>query len=173
MKNKPSLKAVVVLTAICLITATLLAVVNYVTAPIIEKAEYQKEQEALMQVLPSGEDFKAIDLSGASLDKRISSAYREKNGGYVFKITVTGYKSGLTVLCGIGSDGRVDGAVCLSSSETLDKEKTYGESFTDVDLDGVMKVDTVAGATKTTAAYREAVRLSLEAFKKLNGEVTK
>lgn len=170
MKNKPSLKAVVTLTAICLITATILAVVNYVTAPVIEKAEYQKEQDALRQVLPSGESFEAVDPAEYSLDKKITAVYKEKNGGYVFRITVTGYKSGMTVLCGIGSDGKVDGAVCLSSSETLEKEKTFGDVFTDRSLSDVMEVDTVAGATKTTGAYREAVKLALEAFEKITKE---
>ena len=170
MKNKPSLKAVISLTSICLITALILAVVNYITSPIIEKAEYEKEQAALKEVLPSGEDFKSLDPRALSLDEKIVSAYSEKNGGYIFKITVTGYKSGMTVLCGIGSDGKVDGAVCLSSSETLEWEKTYGERFGDISLGDVMSVDTVAGATKTTSAYREAVKLALEAFDKLTKE---
>lgn len=171
MKNKPSLKAVISLTVICLATAIILACVNFVTAPMIERAEKQKEQDALRKVLPEGEAFEPLKAEELSLDKRITAAYRETGGGgYVFKVTLSGYKSGMTVLCGIGADGRVDGAVCLSSSETLEAEKTYGQRFTDLSSEEVMKVDTVSGATKTTAAYREAVRISLEAFEELAKE---
>ena len=53
---------------------------------------------------------------------------------------------------------------------TLEKEKTFGDVFTDRSLSDVMEVDTVAGATKTTGAYREAVKLALEAFEKITKE---
>lgn len=171
MKNKFAIKPVIVLTAICLITAAILGAINYVTAPVIARDEYEKEQAALKEVLPSGEDFTALDLSELKLDERIKAAYSEKNGGYAFRITVKGYKSGLTVLCGVDSDGRVSGATCLSSSETLGKEKTYGTNFIGKSADEVTSVDTIAGATKTTAAYREAIKLALDAFESLTKEV--
>lgn len=170
MKKRPAIKPVIVLTAICLITAAILGAINYITAPVIEKAGYKKEQAALKEVLPSGEDFVALDISELGLDEKILAAYSEKNGGYAFRITVKGYKSGLTVLCGVDSDGRVSGATCLSSSETLEKEKTYGANFIGKSADDVMSVDTVAGATKTTAAYREAIKLALEAYDALTKE---
>ena len=96
MKKRPALRSVFVLTAICLITAAILGAINYVTAPIIEKAEYEKEQAALKEVLPSGENFTALDLSTLSLNDKIKAVYSEDNGGYAFKITVKGYKSALT-----------------------------------------------------------------------------
>ena len=173
MKNRPALRSVIVLTSICLITAAILGAINYVTAPIIEKAEYEKEQAALKDVLPSGEEFTALDLSELSLDQKIKAAYTEKNGGYAFRITVKGYKSGMTILCGINSEGKVSGATCLSSSETLEAEKTFGANFVGKSSDDVMTVDTVGGATKTTAAYREAIKLALEAFETLAKEVEK
>lgn len=166
MKNKLSFKAVISLTVICLVTAITLGFVNYLTEPRIEKNEKEKEQKALMQVLPSGTEFDTIETDTLGLDKRIIAVFKEKSGeGYVFKLEVKGYKSGMVIMCGIGSDGKVDGAVCLSSEETLGHEKTFGTRFKDVDSSSVGSVDTVSGATKTTAAYREAVKLALEAFK--------
>ena len=170
MKKFPALKSVIVLTAICLITAALLGAINYITSPIIEKAEYEKEQAALKEVLPEGEDFTALDLSKLSLNEKIKAAYSEKNGGYAFRVTVKGYKSGMTVLCGIDSEGKVSGATCLSSSETLEAEKTYGKNFIGKNTGDVMSVDTVGGATKTTAAYREAIKIALEAYEILTKE---
>ena len=55
------------------------------------------------------------------------------------------------------------GALCISSGETLGYEKSFGENFKGLALDGVEKIDTVAGATKTTAAYRAAVADALRA----------
>jgi Na+-translocating ferredoxin:NAD+ oxidoreductase RnfG subunit len=51
--------------------------------------------------------------------------------------------------------------VCLSSSETLGHEKTFGESFVGKDAAGVDAVDTISGATKTTSAYKNAIKDAL------------
>jgi len=165
MKNKISFKAMISLTVICLVTATVLGVINHFTSPVIEVKEQERENAALRQVLPSGSEFSPIDTESLGLDERITAVYREESGkGYVFKLNVKGYKSGMTVICGIGADGTVNGAVCLNSSETLGYEKTYGGRFTGTDISSVSSVDTVSGATKTTSAYRNAVKLALEAF---------
>jgi uncharacterized protein with FMN-binding domain len=72
-------------------------------------------------------------------------------------------------MCGIRADGTVSGATCLSSGETLGYEKTFGESFKDLNAEGVAAVDTVAGATRTTGAYRAAVQDALNAAIILGG----
>ena len=72
-------------------------------------------------------------------------------------------------MCGVSADGTVTGAVCLGSSETLGYEKTFGESFTGKDAAGVDAVDTISGATKTTAAYKNAVKDALNTAIILNG----
>ena len=169
MKKLPSVKAVVTLTLICLITAATLGAVNYFTSPIIEKNEIERENAALRQVLPEGDAFDAIDISDLGTDKRVTAVYRESDGkGYVFKVTVNGYSSGLTILCGVGNDGSVTGALCLASSETLGYEKNYGIEFEGRTLANVADVDTVSGATMTTEGYREAVKLALETFEKIS-----
>ena len=64
-----------------------------------------------------------------TLPATVTEVFREANGGYVVKMTTTGYSSGLIIMCGVNADGTVSGAVCLGSSETLGYEKTFGESF--------------------------------------------
>ena len=59
------------------------------------------------------------------------------------------------------------GAVCLSSSETLGYEKTFGDLFKGTDADGISDIDTVSGATKTTEAYKNAVSDAFAAFETL------
>ena len=60
---KSQIKTVVSLTVICAVVAVLLAVTNYITAPIIKKNEAAQVNGALSVVLPSGEGFEAVDIS--------------------------------------------------------------------------------------------------------------
>ena len=75
----------------------------------------------------------------------------------------------MVIMCGVSTDGVVTGAVCLSSNETLSKEKTYGENFASKDAAGVESVDTITGATKTTEAYKNAVKDALNSVIILGG----
>lgn len=164
-----NLKSVIALTLICTVTSILLALTNSLTAPIIAKQEADAVNEALSVVLPDGKGFEAVDLSSFELPKTITEAYKEENGGYVFKMTTTGYGSNFVILCGIDKDSVVKGAACISSNETLGVEQTYGENFVDKNLEAVSGVDTISNATKTTAAYKGAIVDALNAFTILSG----
>ena len=157
MKN--NIKSTLVLVSICAVMAVLLALTNAITAPIIEKNRQAAANEALLVVMPDGEGFEKIeDLSAYTLPATVTEVYKEKNGGYVITLTTAGYGSDMVIMCGIKADGTVSGAVCLSSSETLGHEKTYGEKFTGKNATGVDAVDTISGATKTTQAYKNAIK---------------
>ena len=60
--------------------------------------------------------------------------------------------------------------VCVSSRETLGKEKTYGESFSGKAYSEVKLVNTVSGATKTTSAYKKGVLDALSAYEIVSGK---
>ena len=158
---KKSVKSTLVLVAICAVMAILLAVTNAITAPIIQKNQEAAANEALLVVMPNGEGFEKMDISAYELPATVTEVYKEANGGYVVTLTTTGYSSGMVIMCGVSADGTVTGAVCLGSSETMGYEKTFGESFTGKDAAGVDAVDTISGATKTTAAYKNAVKDAL------------
>lgn len=155
---KKSVVNTLVLVCICAVMAVLLALTNAVTAPIIKKNQEAAANEALLEVMPDGEGFEKISFDAAKLPKTVTEVYREKNGGYVVTLTTTGYGSGMVIMCGVKADGSVSGVVCLSSSETLGYEKTYGAGFVGKDGAGVDAVDVISGATKTTAAYKNAVK---------------
>ena len=163
------LKSVITLTLICAITSVLLALTNSLTAPIIKEREASAVNEALVVVLPGGEGFETIDLTKYELPKTVTEAYTEKNGGYVFKLTTTGYGNNLVILCGIDKDLVIKGATCISSNETLGVEQTYGDNFKDKKAEEVEGVDTVANATKTTSAYKAAISDALNAITILQG----
>lgn len=166
---KKSLSSILSLVGICAVMAILLALTNYFTAPVIKKNQEAAANKALLEVMPDGEGFEKMDLGSYTLPKTVTEAYKEKNGGYVFKLVTAGYGPGLTIMCGVNASGVVTGATCLDSQETLGKEKTYGESFKNQNADGVEAVDTISGATKTTTAYKNAIKDALNAAIILGG----
>ena len=158
---KKSVQSTLVLVAICAVMAILLALTNSITAPIIKQNQDAAANEALLVVMPEGEGFEKMDVSSYTLPATVTEVYKEANGGYVVTLTTAGYGSGFVIMCGVSADGTVTGAVCLASTETLGYEKTFGESFTGKDAAGVDAVDTISGATKTTSAYKNAVKDAL------------
>ena len=69
------LKPTIVLTAICLISALLLSVVNMFTAPIVAERDNLAANAALLEVLPNGSSFEKLEsLDG--LPEAITDAWR-------------------------------------------------------------------------------------------------
>ena len=166
---KKSIQSTLVLVGICAVMAILLAITNAITAPIIEKNQSAAANDALLEVMPNGQGFEAVDLSAYTLPATVTEVYKETSGGYVVKMTTAGYSSGMVIMCGVNADGTISGAVCLSSSETLGHEKTFGASFVGKDAAGVDAVDTISGATKTTSAYKNAIKDALNTAVILGG----
>ena len=166
---KSQIKTVVSLTVICAVVAVLLAVTNYITAPIIKKNEAAQVSGALSVVLPSGEGFEAVDISKYELPETVEEAYSEDNGGYVFKLKTSGYGADLIIMCGIDSKGVVKGVQYISGNETLGYEATYGEKLKDDTSDTIDGVETISGATKTTTTFKNAVKDALNASIILGG----
>ena len=160
-----SVKSVTVLVAICAIMAILLGITNAITAPFIAENEAAKENSALLEVLPSGKSFERLDLTKhEGLPVTLREAYKEVSGGFVLKLETTGYSSGMVIMVGVNADLTVAGTKCISSTETpgiggaaMTGYETSG-IFVGKDIETVGEVDTVGGATKTTAAYRSAVK---------------
>ncbi len=155
---KKSVVSTLVLVCICAVMAILLAITNAITAPTIKANQDKAANAALLEVMPEGEGFELMDLSAYELPATVTEVYKESKGGYVVKMTTTGYSSGMVIMCGVAPDGTITGTVCLSSSETLGHEKTFGSNFIGKDSAGVDAVDTISGATKTTGAYKNAVK---------------
>lgn len=170
---KKSLNNILVLVCICAIVSVILAITNAITAPAIEANEKAKVTKALLEVMPDGISFKPIDISQTKLPSTVEEAYRAENGGYVIKLKTTGFSTGMVIMCGVRADGTVSGSKLIASSETPNiggvaatefANITIGKSISDIEA-----VDIIAGATKTTEAYRSAVRDALNAALALQG----
>ncbi|MBR6726404.1 MAG: FMN-binding protein [Clostridia bacterium] len=167
---KQSIKNLAVFVCICTVMTLLLAVTNSITAPIIKKNQSDSANAALLEVLPEGKDFEQIVIEEHTLPATVNEVYRETSGGgYVVKLITSGYGSDLVIMCGVDANNVVRGAVCLSSNETLGKEKFFGDNFKGKDAEGVDAVDTIGGATKTTEAYKNAVKDALNTVIILGG----
>ncbi|MBE6656815.1 MAG: FMN-binding protein [Ruminococcaceae bacterium] len=170
---KKSVKSIAVLVSICAVVSVILALTNAITAPIITQNEEMAANAALLEVLPDGGSFERADTTAYTLPATVSDVYLASSGGHVVRLTTTGYASGMVLMCGINPDGTVAGTKLIASSETPSIGGAAAESFASLlpgrslaDIDGV---DTVSGATKTTAAYRSAVRDALNTVVILGG----
>lgn len=171
---KKSMQNIFVLVCICAVVSVILAVTNAITAPAIEANEKAKAVKALLEVMPDGVSFEPIDLDGQKMPSTVKEAYLAENGGYVFKLMTTGYAPGMVIMCGVRTDGTVSGSKLIASSETPSiggaaaiglAGLTVGKKASDIET-----VNTVSGATKTTAAYRSALKDALNAALILSGE---
>ncbi len=167
MKN--NIKNVLSLTVICAVVALFLAVTNSITAPVIKEQENAAVSEGLKEVLPNGENFESVDITEFQLPSTVEEAYSEKNGGYVFKLKTSGYGADLILMCGIDKNGAVQGVSYISGNETLGVETTYGEKLKNATADTIENVETVSGATKTSDAFKNAVKDALNAAIILSG----
>ena len=170
---KKNIMPTVVLSAICLIVALMLSLINSITAPIIEEAQNAAANEALLVVLPEGKNFKEITLD-EKYPAVITKGY-SADGGFVFQANVTGKSSGLIVLIGIDADGKIVGTKVIAEQETDSYdvnvfpavEGTDG-AYKGMDIDGFTPF-LVSGATLTSKAYSEAVKAALQSFSIANG----
>ena len=164
-------KSIAVLASICLVLAALLGVVNMITEPVIKAAEDRKVQQALAEVLPdaSFEQISFVDYEGkVEFPASVIEAYSADIGGYVFKLSVKGYSTGLVILIGVDAEGKISGSKVISSNETNGAENSYGNNLVGKNSSAVDKVATVSGSTLTTTAYKNAAKTALDLAAKLD-----
>lgn len=165
MKN--SIKSIIVLPVICLVVAALLAAVNHITAPVIEKNALIAEQESLRVVLPGSEIFEELERP-ENIPATVTGIYREESGkGYAVTVeTSSSYSQNpMTFTVGISADGKIAGIEITNYSETKDFG-SYPDSFLgkDVSLEGV---DITAGVTYSSEAFKSGVRDAFEAVEEV------
>ncbi len=169
-----NIKSIVVLFSICLVVAVLLATVNYITAPIIEKNALLAEQASLREVLKGAEEFEEMELGGKIADT-VTGVYREKNGlGYVVTVsTSSSYsQSPMTFTVGVTTEGKISDIKITNYSETKDFE-SYPDSFAGLYSSEIDGVDAYSGVTYSSEAFKAALGDALDALSILEEVVTK
>lgn len=162
------IKPVLVLVCICLVVTALLAYINSVTSPIIAKAEQEKTEQAMSEVLADADGFEKLEIE--NLPDRVTEVYTATNdAGYVFMLTTKGYGGDMKLICGMDANGVIEHCKTLSHSETSGlgsktAEDAYASQYngkTDVLLD---HVDAITGATISSTAYKNAIEDAFKAY---------
>ena len=169
------LKSILTLFAICAIVSLALAVCYEITAPIILERQQAAASGALLEVMPDGGTFEKVDISSYELPATIKEANKASNGGYVFQVEFAGFNPGNIAMIGVSADGKVTGTKMITNTESsgfgadhlpaLDSKNHYK----DADVSTIDSVDTVAGCTVSTKAYRAVVKDALNAATILGG----
>ncbi len=170
MKDK--LLPSIALGAICFVVAALLALVHSFTEERIEQNKIDEMNASLADVLPDHSGFEEVNKT-ADMPSSITLIKRSEQGGYVFNVVVNGKNTGMTVLIGITSDGKIAGTKCTANNET----PTYAKPVFDKTEAGyyvgmteeTFKDYIVSGSTLTSKAYAKAVKDALLAFSILEG----
>ena len=163
------------------VVALALAGVNSVTKPAIDRLNAEKTQNAIMAVLPGGgelTDLPAVGYEGADL---VSKVYKGENG-YAIEVKPAGFDNTITMMVGIGNDGKVLGISIVSHTETAGlgavaaADNSAGETFRGyfvgksgsvaVDKDGG-EIGAITGATITSRAVCDGVNAALKCAENL------
>ena len=171
-KTVDVIKSIVVLAVICLVISGALAVVNSFTAPVIETAAAERENQARQSVLPEAASFEKLEQ--APLPEGVVSGYQGvdsagQTAGYVFTVEGKGFDGIISVMCAIGTDGNIIKCSTLdvsSETKTLGGKTAnpdYTDQYTgqDSSLEGV---DSISGATITSTAYKGCVEQAFAAY---------
>lgn len=162
------IKPVLVLVCICLVVTALLAYINSVTSPIIAKAEQEKTEQAMSEVLADADGFEKLEFE--NLPERVTEVYSATNGsGYVFMLTTKGYGGDMKLICGMKSDGTIEQCKTLSHAETSGlgsktAEDPYRNQYSGKNADTLSEVDAITGATISSTAYKNAIEDAFKAY---------
>ena len=163
---KQNVKPTIVLGTICVVVALLLSVINMVTAPIIAAQGAAAANEALLVVMPNGENFEEIDISSLGLPATVQQVWRETTGkGHVFKVEATGYQPGMIIMVGVDAEGKITGSKYLSGSETYGLEVKLNNAYNGQSMSDASLI-IAAGASEnsmTSKGYFSAIESALQA----------
>lgn len=184
------LKLGLVLVVITAVVAVIMAYINTSTKDIIAKNNMIK-QEDLEYVMTGADDVAAYGGTMPGEDSSIKEIYEAKAGGsvmgYVYKVSVQGYKDIIDVLVGVKADGSIGAAKVTKLAETpglgsLVQESKYIDQYTGKSIEDSFKVvksvasnpneiEAVAGATISSNAVATAVNDAVTHYKtEIKGE---
>ena len=160
------------LVIICGICTALLAGTNELTKEPIASAEEMSLNRSMQSVAAdSGVKFEKTDI-----DDPAAECYKvlDKDGNivsYAVSVKTKGYGGKIKFICGIKNDGTMEAVKTLSHTETsgvgtkaVDNGSDYREGFFGKTREDCAKVDTITGATISSAAFKKAVDISFIAY---------
>lgn len=170
--DKNMVRMIVCLVAIAVVTAALLAFVNGLTAPVIEKNNQAQLENSLKEVLPADKFDIVKDENGITV---YSAKKDEKLVGFCVVNSEKGYGGDVKVMTGVNIDGTVNKVTILEHGETpglganAENESFIGQFAGKIKGVSVNKnapssneIKAISGATITSKAVTKAVNTALQ-----------
>ena len=162
-------KPVVVLSVICIIITAALAVTNGVTAPIIEQATLQAQENARKELVPDAAGFEKVD--GIHVET-VSEVYVSDNDNAVITASAKGYGGPVVVMVAFTPEGTIRQIKITQQTETqglgskIVSDPNFQASFTGLNAEPVelTDIDAISGATRSSKAVTAAVNSAIEAY---------
>lgn len=179
--SKEIIKVGLILFAITALAALVLALMNGVTAPLIQANQAKKQQLAMQNVLPEASGFSTDNLRTDSMDKTVTAVYAAEDAGYAVMVSPNGYGGAISMAVGVDKHGTVTGVDVISQSETAglganctkDEFKTQFTGKTagvTVSKNGAKEneIDAISSATITSKAVTAGVNAAIDAAAQLS-----
>lgn len=163
------------------VVAALLAGVNSITADRIAQTQAKKTTDAIAAVLPDAENAEKLDSFPD--DTALITAVYQSPSGYAIEVAPTGFGGTITMMVGVGKDGKVLGVSVISHTETAGlgavagAKTAKGQAFRGqyIGQSGTLAVtkdggtvDSISGATITSRAVTQGVNAALSCAAALN-----
>lgn len=181
---------VVILVAIAVVTTALLAVTNFISAPVIVANQEANANAVRQELLPDADSFSQVDtdlLTSDDSSAHVDSVYQADNGsGYVITIVTKSFGGDLTMMVGLNADGTISGVQVTDSSDTPGVGSKDAQPEYLAQYDGLSSLTSenvknetsttssgstfqyISGASVSGSAIHKGVYLALEQFAALD-----
>ncbi len=156
-----------ILGLICVLTGGLLAFINALTEPKIIAQALERERKTLLEVLPQAARFDPVKASDGEIV--YYKAYDQDNNmvGFALKASGKGYSGVIESMVGITLDGKISMIKILSQNETPGLGNRisglpFTSQFKNKDIESMAQVQAIAGATISSKAIIESVKVKLK-----------
>jgi len=170
---KEAIKYSLILSSICLVASALLAGVYTLTKFRIETQAEAEIEASLKQVLPGASRFEPVPDENGGILYYKGFDNKDKLAGIVFSAQGKGYSSTIETMCGMLLTGEITAIKVISQNETPGigtrvSEKTFADQFAKKSIAGLSEVSAISGATISSKALINSVKLKAEEIKKLS-----
>lgn len=178
---------VVVMTVVCIVVSFLLASVNALTRDRIAELAVQADDKSKRSILPEASTFTELEIPAGKVNVFAVMEGKDASGakvGYVITSASRGYAGLVTVMTGIGMDGKIHDIQVIKDDETPGlgkkvRDKAFlspfiGKAATEVfsvrpDETDLTRIDSVSGATISSRAVAEAVNKACAVYLDIKG----
>jgi len=165
---KNYIRPVIILVIICLIVGGLLAVINYVTAPVIAENERIAADQTYHAVLPEADTFTELpcDVEGVTTFLKA-----DNDAGYVVIAAARGYGGDVPAAVSFDNDGKIINVIMMDNDETPGLGQKivnpdFYSQFNGIDAAEftIDDIDAISGATISSKAAVKAINRAIEAY---------